>query len=481
MKLAEKILSVGIDVGTTTTQLIFSELLIENTASDFSVPCIKIIDKKIIYRSEIYFTPLITPTKIDVQKIKELIEHEYQKGKIAKSDISTGAVIITGETARKENSESVLNSLSDFAGDFVVATAGPELESILAGRGAGADIESKSRHEVVANVDIGGGTTNISVFKNGEVIDTCCLDIGGRLIKVDKTTHRITYISKKIQKLIEINSLNIHENSLINNSELMKLTKILSSGIGEVLNVSKRTELSKYLVTDKTLREDYKIDHVMFSGGVADCIYKQESKEAFEFGDIGVSLGKSISDSFWIENINVIDSIETIRATVIGAGNHTTTISGSTILYSTDVFPLKNIPVVSIDVGDEDDELRQNELIEVIETKIKWFELSDEQQLVALSINGNRKFSFKNIEEMADVVLKGMNLLLVKDRPIIIIVEKDVGKILGLMIQKINVKNNPLICIDSIRVRDGDYIDIGTPLSGGKVVPVVVKTLALGY
>ena len=205
----EELLSVGIDIGTSTTQLIFSKLIVENMASSFSVPRISIVDKEIIYKSEVYFTPLISNTEIDRDKIKELVELEYKKANICKSDIQTGAVIITGETARKENANDVLHSLSGFAGDFVVATAGPDLESIISGKGAGAHIYSKEHSTSVVNLDIGGGTTNLALFKRGEVCDTGCLDIGGRLIKIDKSTKEIIYISPKIKEIIKNNNLNL--------------------------------------------------------------------------------------------------------------------------------------------------------------------------------------------------------------------------------------------------------------------------------
>ena len=83
------------------------------------------------------------------------------------ADISTGAVIITGETARKENAKQVLAALSDFAGDFVVATAGPDLESILAARGAGIDEYSKEHHNRILHFDIGGGTSNLALYDSG--------------------------------------------------------------------------------------------------------------------------------------------------------------------------------------------------------------------------------------------------------------------------------------------------------------------------
>jgi len=135
----DKILSVGIDIGTSTTQVIFSEITLENMASGFTVPRINIIEKEVIYKSNIYFTPLISQTEIDGEKIKEIVASEYKKAMISKERVSTGAVIITGETARKQNASLISEQLSDLAGDFVVATAGPDLESIIAAKGAGAD------------------------------------------------------------------------------------------------------------------------------------------------------------------------------------------------------------------------------------------------------------------------------------------------------------------------------------------------------
>ena len=129
----EELLSVGIDIGTSTTQLIFSKIIVENMASSYSVPRIVIVDKEIIYRSEIYFTPLISLRESDGLKVRDIIQKEYKKAGIDPSKIDTGAVIITGETARKENAEEVLTTLSGLAGDFVVATAGPDLESIISG------------------------------------------------------------------------------------------------------------------------------------------------------------------------------------------------------------------------------------------------------------------------------------------------------------------------------------------------------------
>ena len=207
--MSESLLSAGIDVGTSTTQLVFSRLSVANQASGFSVPRIVITDKEVIYRSAIHFTPLVSETRLDGPKLRQIIEQEYHSAGVAPSDVDTGAVIITGETARKENAAEVLAALSGLAGDFVVATAGPDLESVIAGRGAGTDIYSKEHGVTAVNIDIGGGTSNLVVFAQGEVIDTACMDIGGRLVKIDASSGRITYIMEKIQRLIAERGLDV--------------------------------------------------------------------------------------------------------------------------------------------------------------------------------------------------------------------------------------------------------------------------------
>lgn len=112
-------------------------------------------------------------------------------------------MIITGETARKENANSVLQAMSGYAGDFVVATAGPDLESIIAGKGAGAQSYSKEYHTSVVNLDIGGGTTNLVLFNDDELLDTACFDIGGRLIRISPQTKQIEYIAPKLKEIIQ--------------------------------------------------------------------------------------------------------------------------------------------------------------------------------------------------------------------------------------------------------------------------------------
>jgi ethanolamine utilization protein EutA len=121
-----EMLSVGIDVGTTTTQVVFSRLKVRNTARPGLVPRIEIDARAVEHVGAIAFTPLLGPDEIDADSLLQLVHQEYVAAGIDPMDVETGAVIITGETARRSNADQVLTALSGLAGDFVVTVAGAE-------------------------------------------------------------------------------------------------------------------------------------------------------------------------------------------------------------------------------------------------------------------------------------------------------------------------------------------------------------------
>lgn len=453
------LLSVGIDIGTSTTQLVFSNITVENVAAGYTVPRMEITDKKIIYKSDIYFTPLKSATEIDADKVVDIIKSEYEKAGVSIHDPDTGAVIITGETARKENARAVLERLSAFSGDFVVATAGADLESVISGKGAGCDRLSKEKHTVCANLDIGGGTTNIAVFNRGKTADTACFDIGGRLIKFD--SHKtVTYISPKIKKIIEDKRLPLAEGSLFNEAACDEILSVLVSALCRAFGIG-NCPYYDLLITHKGLEFEKNISCLTFSGGVAEGIYHSFS-DPYTFGDIGLLLGKKIKESPLFSKFKVEVPTETIRATVVGAGSHTTEISGSTVYYDPSLLPLKSLPVLKI----ED----ENNMTEEFNQKIRWF---DEGQTVALSIKGTHSPTFSALEETAAKISAALSGY---EKPPIVVFEEDMGKAAGYSLQQ-KFPSRKLISIDGISLKEGDYIDIGKPISDGTVLPVIVKTL----
>ncbi|MGM0105465.1 ethanolamine utilization protein EutA [Enterococcus sp. AZ189] len=468
----ETLLTVGIDLGTSTTQLVLSELTVENFASAFTVPRISISDKKVIYRSDIIFTPLLNQSEIDAEPIKAFVAEQYSQAGIHKQDIQMGAVIITGETARKSNANNVLRALSGYAGDFVVATAGPDLESIIAGKGAGAQTYSETKRKPVVNLDIGGGTTNLAVFKDGEVIDTACFDIGGRLIKLDQQ-QKITYIAPKIQEIINKKGLTLHLGDQATEQNLLPIISELVAVLENSIGLGTQSPFYQLLVTNHPLRKGEELPIVTFSGGVADCL-NTTSTNLFKYGDIGLLLGKYLRKSLVFSEKEVLESAETIRATVVGAGSHTAEISGSTIAYREQILPVKNIPILKL--AQEDETLTVTELGQRIQEKLNWHRIEETPQ-IALAIRGMSNPTFADIQRYGQGIVEGLASLVAEQIPIIVMVDEDMAKALGHALSAHLPKDYPFICLDSVKVENGDYVDIGLPVAEGAVLPVIVKTL----
>ena len=451
-----ELLSVGLDVGTTTTQLIVSRLTVENRASSFAVPEMQISDRQVLYRSPVHFTPLIGDSLVDGDGVRAILEQEYNSAGITKDIVNTGAIIITGETSRKENANSVLHALSDYAGNFVVATAGPELESILAAKGAGADTLSAQTGKTVLHMDIGGGTSNLALIQDGKITATGCLNVGGRLIKTD-SSGKVTYVSPVLRDLTEL-----QPGDRPAPNQLEDIAQILTNGLEMAAGLRPATELfSKLLTREVTAIWTPPAENCIlsFSGGVADCIASAHMPGVF--GDIGAELGQAIKNSLLCQKEYVMGT-NTIRATVIGAGCFSTQLSGSTVFYKNITLPLKNLPVTVFSAKEQKDD----NLPQLISSRFSRFDTDT----VVLALPGYTS-NYSQLAELAAKIARGT-----AGKPIILCLEADTAKALG---QKLSLlhPNTPCLCIDRVVLQGESFLDIGVPL--GPALPVVVKTLVL--
>ena len=438
-----ELLSVGLDVGTTSTQMILSQLTVENRASAFSVPEMQIAQRQILYRSSVHFTPLLQGELVDGDGLQRLIQAEYAAAGIRPQDVDTGAVIITGETSRKENAATVLASLSGFAGDFVVATAGPDLESVLAAKGAGAVAFSEDTGRTVLHMDIGGGTSNLALIKKGRITATGCMNVGGRLLKLDESG-AITYISPVLKGIF---SGTLGQRPVPQSLE--QLANTLVSALEMAAGLRQRTELWDKLWTKEAASPWPEVPEntvLSFSGGVADCI--RQDHEDLAFGDIGPILGRAIGNSLLCRGAYRLGE-ETIRATVIGAGCHATQLSGSTVFYRNLTFPLKNLPVV---------------------TAISALQGLDGPGVLALPATGKADHTL--VTSLAEQIARCYPA-----QPVLIALEADMAKALGHALALRLPQDRPILCIDRVSLPEGSFLDVGHPIA--TALPVVVKTLIL--
>ena len=474
--MAETLLSAGIDIGTSTTQLVISRLTLENRANPFSVPRVAIAGREVLYRSAIHFTPLLSDTVIDAQGVRAIVEEEYRKSGFAKGEIATGAVIITGETARKENAREVLSALSAFAGDFVVSTAGPDLESIIAGKGSGAWRCSLEEDCVAVNLDIGGGTTNIVAFDCGETVSTGCLDVGGRLIRLgeDLTVQSISPAAAAVAADLELELAVGGRTSL---PTLRKITDRMADLLARALGLKPEDELLRHVRTPGSswFVPPRRVRRVCFSGGVADCIGRQGGEDV-PYGDIGVLLGRSIAANPDLAALPQLEAAETIRATVVGAGTYTTTISGSTIDYVAELLPMKNLPVLKLTAGEER-RCYEGESRPLAE-KIAWFRAQSEAERLVLALEGLADPSYSQLKSAAAAIADAWEASMPPDAPVLVLVERDMAKALGFALRGRTAR--PVLAVDGIRAGQDDYVDFGRPLMDGMAIPAVVKTLLFG-
>ena len=445
--MSESLLSVGLDVGTTSTQMVFSRLRIENKAGSFAVPEMAIESREILYKSPVHFTPLLEGDLVDADDLRRIVDGEYAAAGITKEEVDTGAIIITGETSRKENARAVLESLAGYAGEFVVATAGPDLESILAAKGAGATEYSERTGKPVLHMDIGGGTSNLAWIEDGKIVATSCLNVGGRLLKI-APDGVLSYVSPVLKGIFEKKA-----GEVVNREEVRLLCEKLVQALETAAGLREEYGLTESLTTKGIRTPAFDLTGkggirpvISFSGGVADCI--EAEKPWLAYGDMGPELGMAIRKSRLCQGEYVLGS-ETIRATVIGAGSHSAQLSGSTVFHQNVKFPLKNLPVV-----------RTLEGLRMLDGP------------GVLTMEGLPEPSYAALTAVAEGILRHAAV-----SPLVLAMEQDMAKALGQILALKLGKDRAILCIDRVRLQEGSYLDVGAPV--GPALPVVVKTLIL--
>lgn len=438
-----ELLSVGLDVGTTSTQMVVSRLEVSNRASGFAVPEFTIGKREILYQSPVYFTPLLEEKRMDAAALRKLVEREYRAAGIRREQVDTGAIIVTGETSRKENAAAVMEAMADLAGDFVVAAAGPDLESVLAAKGAGAVEYSEKTGQTLLHMDIGGGTSNLALIRRGEIVATGCLNVGGRLIKLENGV--LTYVSPVLQGIWPG-----RVGEMLSPERARMLAELLASALEMAAGRKPSDGLLERLTTREALtklplNEPEEEITLSFSGGVADCIDREVPWQ--EYGDLGPLLGRAIRESELCSGNYVLGN-QTIRATVIGAGCHSTQLSGSTVFCQKVDFPLKNVPVMT-----------------GIEKRSQY------EGPCFYAVPGLSALSYEAVSELAEEIAAQI------PPPIYLCLEQDMAKALGQALALRLGQQTAILCLDRVKVSQGSYLDVAAPV--GPAFPVVVKTLVL--
>lgn len=468
------VLSVGIDIGSSTSHLIFSRLTLHrepgflNMSNRFNV-----VKREILYEGDIIITPLIDSTSIDIDAVVAFCEEEYSKAGITPEMVDTGAVIITGETAKKHNAAEIVERLSEETGKFVSATAGPNFESLLAAMGSGAVALSREKQNTILSVDIGGGTSNLAISSKGEVLSTSCINVGGRLLGMDKDFRIWRMDAPTIVVMQELN-LNYKIGDIITEEDILHISKSYTEALIEVMTGPATSPVAKALMMTDDLDFSVPIDEILFCGGVSEFIYNN-SAISNEFNDIGRYIaGEMKAHDF---GITVIEPKNKIRATVIGAGSYSLSVSGSTCYFDDNIkLPIENIPVLYVNARKEK---FSNEHIKTeIARAFNKFDMAEGEDMVALYFKDPIYWSDRYLPEFAQAIEQALPNSVAEKKMIILLFAGNMGSMVGINILKETSIQENLICLDELMLEEGDWVDIGDALYSGHTFPVTVKSLA---
>ena len=469
-------LSVGIDVGTTTTQLVFSRLTLTDTARVGQIPRIGITQREILYQSPVTFTPLRDHETVDAERLNALVRREYAAAGVAPEQVETGAVIITGETAKKKNADEIVRALAGLAGEFVVSVAGPNVESAIAGRGAGAAQYSQTHFTTVTSVDIGGGSANSAVFKVGVLVATAAMNFGGRIIEIDHGSGAIQHLAEPAKHICADLGLAFAVGYRPTLPELRRFTDRMADLAVELIEGG-ASPLAQQLYLTPPTAVSGRGTVLMISGGIGHYVHHPPDIRSVAdltiHDDIGPLLAESLRQHPVLMAYERVRPSETLRATVLGASTQTVTLSGSTIWAEREVLPLRNVPVIRprLGAGTWDAALVGRSIGEAVQ---RWdVDIATDPFAIALelaqSLDYNRLLTLSTgISEFAKSMPAG--------RPLVVIIERDYAQALGQTVKGQSL-GRPLLVIDQVGLTEGDFIDIGTPLMDGRVVPLSVKTL----
>jgi len=461
--------SVGVDIGSSTSHLVFSRLELKLEATRY-----RVTRREILNESEILLTPYVDETKIDVEALEAFINRQYKKAKIKRDEVDTGALILTGVAVRRRNARAIGELFAQEVGKFVAVSAGDGLEATMAAHGSGAVAHSARTGGVVLNIDIGGGTSKFAICNNGKVEEVSAIDIGARLVAFNPDG-ALVRIEDAGRKHAGWAGMKIELGQKIHQDSLRAMVSGMMDKLFAILGPEPISEEVKSLLRLPPLTYRGEIDSVMFSGGVSEFIYNREKTS---FGDLGPLIADEIHRRIPALGMLVMEPTARIRATVIGASQYTIQVSGNTIFITPeDAVPVRNVPVVAPEFPLETDELSKDAVRDATLNALRRLDLQYGRQPVAIAFHWQGSATFFRLRAFSRGVVEGLKDVLDRGHPLVLVNDGDVGGIVGLHFQEELRIPNPIISVDGIALNDFDYIDIGALIPSSGSVPVVIKSL----
>ena len=467
--------SVGIDIGSAGTQVVFSRLKLRRRGEDLSSRYM-VVSRETVFQSPVALTPYQSEERIDDEALGKIIDEAYEAAGLHPDDIDAGVVILTGEALRRENAEGIAGVLAESGGEFVCATAGHHMEAMLAAYGSGAARMSNELGKRILNIDIGGGTTKLGLVQAGKVLATAAVHIGGRLLVADDSG-LIVRLDPAGKHLARLAGFDWNKGDKVARADLEKLGEWMADALIQAIHSRRIPHDIQHLYLTELMPELTDIGGVMVSGGVAEFFYGRETRD---FGDLGGLLGRALRRKLDAGALPwpVLPAGECIRATALGASEYSVQLSGNTT-YITDpaaLLPRRNLQVLQPDFTFEQG-VDADAIAEAIRRHFTAFDLEEGDREVALAFRWRGAPSYERIAAFAQGIVRGMATTVAARQPLFIVIDGDVAQTLGAILREEMDVTGEILVIDGVTLWDFDYVDLGRIRMPSYTVPVTVKSL----
>jgi len=470
--------SVGIDIGSSGTQVIFSRIKLRRMGEELSSRYF-VVSRETLFQSPVALTPYKSEELIDEAELASIIDQAFADAGLHPDDIDAGVVILTGEALRRENAKAIAGLLAEQRGEFVCASAGHHMESTLAAFGSGAARVSHDTGKRVLNIDIGGGTTKLALVERGAAIATAALHVGGRLMVVDEAK-RIVRLDPAGKRLAAMAGFLWNRGDVVDAAAMERVAERMADAI--LASVAARPmpgDVQGLFLTEQLGPLDA-VDGVMFSGGVAEYVYQRETRD---FGDLGRLLGHALRAKLDAGALPwpLLPPGECIRATALGASEYSVQLSGNTIYISDPaaLLPRRNLQVLqpAYVCGERID---PEALARAIREHFKAFDLVEGEHEAALALRWEGMPSHERIEGFALGIRRGLANTIARGMPVYVMVDGDIAQTLGAILRDEMGVESEILVVDGVVLWDFDYIDLGRIRMPSQTVPVTVKSLVFG-
>ena len=466
--------TVGIDVGSSTSHLMFSKVRMQRLTEALSSRFV-IVGREVVWRSPIILTPYRSDYTIDAEALKHFFDEAYAQAGLKPEDIDSGAVILTGEALKRSNARAIADLFASEGGKFVCASAGHNLEAVMAAHGSGAVELSKREQKTVLSVDVGGGTTKFALVRNGHVLDNAAVAVGGRLVAFDDEG-RMVRIEEPALRIAREAGVTLKLGETLSDSDRDRLVATMVDALISGIRQEPQQGLVADLALTPWLPETPKPDLITFSGGVAEFIYRREQDDR---GDLGRHLAQALVAALKEKQVPypVYDPGQGIRATVIGASQFSVQVSGNTILVSdAGALPQRNVPVVHLHLH-LNGAFTADEVSNEIARSLARFDLAEGESTVALAFAWEGEPLHARLHRLAEGICKGMASTVRSGKPLILMMDGDVGRTLGHILRRELDVKGAVVSVDGLQLKDFDFVDIGEVIRPTNVVPLIIKSL----